>query len=174
MWGGALWAVSGPDLRATTMGTLSGGEWDDCSAGYQKKTKMLGKWIHHLERNYGGWGDQSTAGGKLPGPIVNGTHKRVLGMTMPLKVRTKGNVCFVPMTLLNSKSGTHVKTRALLNSGCSWGLVSPILVLGMGLATTKCLKETLMVEQMDSSLMGGCACDSKTKNVPMGWKNIES
>lgn len=83
---------------------------------------------------------QFTASRKLPGPVANGTHERILGTIAPLKMRTKGNLCFVPVTLLNPKSGAHIQIRALLDSVCGRDLISLILVLGIGLAI-KCLKE---------------------------------
>lgn len=78
---------------------------------------------------------------------MNSAHEWVPDTAVPSRVRNNGNLCFLPVTLLNPKTSTHIKIRALLDSRCSRDLINPILVVGMGLVT-KPLKETLTFEQI--------------------------
>lgn len=84
---------------------------------------------------------------------MNGAHTQVLRIAASSSMRTNRNLCSDPVTLLNPKLGTHIKTRALQDSECSQDFINPALVLGMGLAT-KNLKEMLTFELMVPPLEG--------------------
>lgn len=106
-------------------------------------------------------------GNNWEGPAVRGAHGQVPETTAPSRVREMGNLCFVPVTLLNPKSGTHTKIQALLDSGCSRDLISHMLFIGVGLSVVP-LKRQLTFEQMERPLMGKYPCDHKTEKLHIG------
>lgn len=72
-----------------------------------------------------------------------------------------------PVTLLNPKRSTHIRVRALLDSGCNRDLISLIVVIKLGLDAVL-LKEQLWFEQKDGMFMGGDPWAPWIEKVPLG------
>lgn len=71
---------------------------------------------------------------------------------------------------MNTHRGTHIQVRALLDSGCSRDLISPVLVMRLGLNLVK-LKEVFQFEQMARTPVRGICVLTRLSQSRWEWES---